>query len=29
MADGELVSDEFKLWSRLADEFSARRTPTS
>ena len=27
MADGELLSDEFELWSRLADEFQRAENP--
>ena len=27
MTDGELVSDEFELWSRLADEFQRAESP--
>ncbi len=27
MTDGELVSDEFELWSRLADEFQRAENP--
>ena len=28
MTDGELVSDEFELWSRLADEFQRAENPS-